>query len=648
MNRKKIGCFINNPESTYQQRVLKGLMSQCGRYGWDLVLFTSLVEPCISFTEYMEGEYNIFSLADFDLLDAVVVVSIPLVIEGNTDRVQQLGQMLKEKYRGPVVSLDFPVCDYPVVHTDDYMAFREIARHVSLKHGCDKIMCLTGPENHPVAQTRLRAVRDELSDEGKELPGDRVVFGDFWYPSGTQLAERILSGEVEMPQAVICTSDHMAISLVNRLTAGGVKVPEQVIVTGYDATPESVMNPIVITSYTPRVVTAAQQAINYLKEILEPCVPTAPCDAMLEDHFSIGFSCGCPCNFSMITSRLTGNMMMTKRDFERTDIRNNADIWNFLESYMLENLTRSRSVAECMDAIYHRAYLMSPYDHFHLCLRQDWLDPDARLETGYPDKMRYVIHNVPEQSPLYKNSVRWYSDDDSHLFETKRLLPALEEEHVPSAFFFAPVHFVNDTLGYGVLQVSLESGIIPTEVCRNWIRTVSTALQMMRTREKLQAASYTDVFTGLYNRRGMFEKLKELTESESVSPDAMILAYVVDMDDLKTVNDTYGHNEGDRAISIISDVLKEVTAGNEIAVRAGGDEFFLLCIGDYDMKSARGRSDEILRRLREKSAGLPYEISVSVGFCLRNRRDVHKIEEVFHDADAAMYRMKYLHKTGRG
>ncbi|MBO2516177.1 MAG: hypothetical protein CW338_02720 [Clostridiales bacterium] len=646
MSRKRIGCFINNPESTYQQRVLTGLMRQCNRYGWDLVLFTSLVEPCIPYVEYMEGEFNIFSLANFDLLDAVVVVSIPLVIEGNTEKLKQLDRVLKEKCRCPVISLDFPVGDYPVVRTDDYMAFREITRHVSVKHGCNNIWCLTGPEKHPIAQIRLRAVKDELEAEGKELPPSRIFYGDFWYPCGTQLAERIISGELELPEAVICTSDHMAIALVNRLNEGGIRVPDQVIVTGYDATQESLMNPIIITSYIPRVVTMAQQAINYLKEILEPKRETAPCDATGEDHFSIGFSCGCPYDITMITRRLTGSMLRRNRDYERTDIRNNTDIWNYLESYLFENLTGSKSPAECLEGIYRAAYLIYPYDHFHLCLRQDWQDPDVNLTDGYPEKMRYVMHSVPENHPAYGEWEHFYEDDDTRLFDTKMLHPSLFEEHEPSAFFFVPVHFVKDTLGYGVLQTSLSSGITPTEVFRNWIRTVSTSLQMMRTQGKLLASSFTDGVTGLYNRRGMDEKLKE--RLETAAPDARYLAYVVDMDDLKTINDTYGHEEGDRAISLISDVLKEVTAGDEIAIRAGGDEFYLLCVGDYTPEQARERSDEILRRLREKSEGLPYKVIASVGFCLRDRREVRKVEEVLHDADAAMYRMKYSHKTGRG
>lgn len=63
-----------------------------------------------------------------------------------------------------------------------------------------------------------------------------------------------------------------------------------------------------------------------------------------------------------------------------------------------------------------------------------------------------------------------------------------------------------------------------------------------------------------------------------------LFACVIDMDGLKYINDTFGHQEGDFGIIAVSKAVKAITEGNELCVRAGGDEFFVIGIGQYDDK----------------------------------------------------------------
>lgn len=199
---KRIGVFINYPEGFYQQHVLTGLLRQCQRYEYDLLVFSAMVEPGMGSRDYVNGEFCIFSLADFSHLDALVLVSIPM--HENTDFTvrYQVEKYLKEKCTCPVVVLDMPVGDYPVISTDDTVAFSEIAEHMLDVHGLvhpENWYVLQGDPSMELCASRIKGIRRKLSERGLKLPDENIFPGDFWYTGGKALAERIISGELKVP-----------------------------------------------------------------------------------------------------------------------------------------------------------------------------------------------------------------------------------------------------------------------------------------------------------------------------------------------------------------------------------------------------------------------------------------------------------------
>ena len=101
----------------------------------------------------------------------------------------------------------------------------------------------------------------------------------------------------------------------------------------------------------------------------------------------------------------------------------------------------------------------------------------------------------------------------------------------------------------------------------------------MRAKNRYAVLSVHDNMTGLYNRRGMYEKYADMLKK--ALPDERLFVCVIDMDGLKYINDTFGHGEGDCGIMTVSRAAKMLTRDNEICVRAGGDEFFIIGIGAY-------------------------------------------------------------------
>ncbi|MDE7294144.1 MAG: GGDEF domain-containing protein [Oscillospiraceae bacterium] len=646
MRRKLVGFIVANPEAVYQQRVMDGLLSQCRRYGYDCAVFTPLVQTCHFYKEYLDGEVNIYNLINFDKLDGVIVATISLT-ENNTTEVRDMVEaLLKEKCRKPVISLDMPLGDYPMVHTDDRSAFSVITAHLMDVHNCSKIYFLTGMKGHAVSEQRVGGFEDMLKKRGMELDPDNVFYGDFWYTGGEALADKIANGEVERPEAVICASDHMAIGLANRLADRGFKIPEDIIVTGYDATSESAINDITITSYQPEISKAAAEAVNMIRREIEPGAEILAPEKG-ETGLKICSSCGCPENLGYIKQRLSSSLYNVNHNHGDPEVMQSMDISRLLDSYMFENFTASESVEDCLKKINGSAYLIKPFYRYYLCLEENWLDADMCTEKGYPEVMKNVIRSVDAVCDEdYKKS--YIGDGHGHEFETALMLPELydEERENPCVFYFVPMHFKTNTMGYSVLQCDIAQKNRIGIVFRNWIRNVNNALEMIRVQNRLMAFSERDAMTGLYNRRGMERKVKEMAAHATVRDSWLV--FVIDMDGLKFINDTYGHSEGDYGISAVAAASGQIARSSEICVRAGGDEFYIIGLGEYNYIDAIVRIEKFNEALAEENkAEKPFEISASIGFCCEAFSSGCGIDDIIRLADGRMYESKVERKKAR-
>jgi diguanylate cyclase (GGDEF)-like protein len=123
-----------------------------------------------------------------------------------------------------------------------------------------------------------------------------------------------------------------------------------------------------------------------------------------------------------------------------------------------------------------------------------------------------------------------------------------------------------------------------------------------------------------------------------------MLVYL-DVDDLKTINDTLGHQMGDRALMRVADVLRETFRQSDIIARIGGDEFAVMAL-EASEENETQLLDRLKRRLQEvnQESGAPYDLSVSVGAARFPGDGTTRLEELLVMVDDAMYRDKFLKK----
>lgn len=637
--RKLIGLITAVPESIHAKRVLEGVFDQCEKYGYDVAVFAPLTHFSMVHKDYVRGEVNIYELINFDLLDGVIVDSISL-IENNDESIRNsICDKLKKDCRRPVVSLNLPMGEYMTADSSDRPVFREMVEHVLDVHKVTDICFLTGPKDYPIAEERVQIFREVMQERGLPVNAEQIVYGDFWYTGGIALADKMLAGEKSIPEAVICASDHMAIGLANKLADNGIKVPEDVIVLGFEASQEAALNEISITSFESNEAKTAAEAVNMLRQKIEPNAEVIAYEVQKSKYLHAGMSCGCDPDFLHSARTFKDSFYYLFGNYEQNDWLNNIDIGLLMEGYVVEQLSATELPQECLQKIYLNTFYARPYSEFYLCLKEDWLDTEKVITKGYPDKMKTVVVTMDAEGTGY------YEDEKSEIFETKWMLPQMFEQHeAPSVYYFSPVHFQEKMLGYAVLCRSLKEKRKVGIVYRNWLRNVNNALEMIRAKNSLRKLSIYDAMTGAYNRRGMDMMLQNMLNGANEGDNLFVS--VIDMDGLKYVNDNFGHAEGDFGIKLVCDSAIKTSRTEEICIRAGGDEFYVVGVGKYTQEDIVQRKKEFYDSIRmaDRTSGKPYPISASIGCAIAPVCDSLYIMSVVNEADEDMYKNKLERK----
>lgn len=171
-------------------------------------------------------------------------------------------------------------------------------------------------------------------------------------------------------------------------------------------------------------------------------------------------------------------------------------------------------------------------------------------------------------------------------------------------------------------------------------RLESTMNEIREKNDLLNVLSVTDELTGLYNRRGFFESAQQLIQNKAYAGKHSVLAYI-DMDNLKQVNDKFGHKDGDFSLKSISDTLKKSFPRGSVIARIGGDEFaaFVPDLGSDSVENIRRNLDYYSDRVNATD-DKPYFIEFSYGFKEFTCSDTLNIETDMIEADSKLYKDK--------
>ncbi|MDE6745113.1 MAG: diguanylate cyclase, partial [Oscillospiraceae bacterium] len=439
-------------------------------------------------------------------------------------------------------------------------------------------------------------------------------------------------------------NDSMAVGVCSKLNELGYLVPDDVIVTGMDGIPESHTHFPSITTLMCDLDSAGIVAAQRVFQIITGEIPAVGSE-IIDGKILYRESCGCE------AARLTTEDNKIKRE-----LYGEIDLWNGFSDrvvLMSEAATGGYTFDETLEKI--KPFLKDLWTkECWLCICDDfvtgvesledvYLSYDTYRKNGYSERIQYVMHGVNDE---------YY--DFLEPFSTAELLPdfdKLMEKY--DNFLFMPLHFQDRTIGYVAMEFKF--------VDRNYhllhtlITNISRVLENARIQSELKTVVgrledmyIRDSMTNLYNRRGFYQFTPKLYE-KCVAESRGFMIVSVDLDNLKGINDTYGHHEGDNAITTIAKALKAAAGENDIVARFGGDEYIAsgICLSDDYAENFLNRFKAYLDDYNA-SSGKPYLIEASCGTCSLSPASEKSIDEFIKSADELMYAQKAIHRKHRG
>jgi two-component system, cell cycle response regulator len=206
-------------------------------------------------------------------------------------------------------------------------------------------------------------------------------------------------------------------------------------------------------------------------------------------------------------------------------------------------------------------------------------------------------------------------------------------------------------LGIRAVSSGAQDHIVKSELAGSRLaRAVLYAMERHRQSASLRERTIVDELTGLYNRRGFFT-LGEQTLLLMRRRGRELAVVFVDLDGLKRVNDTYGHERGDELIRGAAALLRATFRDSDIVARIGGDEFAVVA-HETDGRSTAMIMGRLKAALAKHNAPLPVEhrLSMSVGAVHRTAVEGAELSELLAEADSEMYaekRRRHVAAPGR-
>ena len=209
------------------------------------------------------------------------------------------------------------------------------------------------------------------------------------------------------------------------------------------------------------------------------------------------------------------------------------------------------------------------------------------------------------------------------LNEERKSVPTMEQKYLK--------------LDGSVIDVEASAVPITFENSNGSLSFVRDITDRKRMEEEIREMSFRDQMTELYNRRGFITMAEQQIRTATRARRAMLLTFV-DCDGLKGINDTLGHEEGDRALIDTANVLRQTFRESDIIARLGGDEFAVLSIDAAD-----GNPEELLKRLAQNihafnaTGARPYGLSMSWGTVVYDPHAPLSLDGLMSAADELMY-----------
>ena len=616
-----------------QVSFLKAFNQACERKKYKLFVFSSSIDFQTDFNT--QPEEAIFDLMDTAKFDAVVIMTNSFI-----DQVIPLKIAERAAASGTFcVSLNEPLKDCVTVRIDFANSFELVVRHIIEYHGVKKVNFIAGQKGNPYSEERLAVFRRVCAENNIEVEEDRIGYGDFWEVPTDKVMDDFLSSGKKI-DAIICANDLMAMEACRKLRNAGLNVPDDVLVSGFDGIElEKFHYPRLATSIY-NVDEAAEVAIDLMDRSIRG--ERLDNEYIVSCKFREGQSCGCLYHNVFLEGIRNVGIKAFEAHRSLRDLEANIQLlWE-----KISKLSALNDLYGVWGELYYIADRYFPAD-FDLYINDDFLRDDLEIWPTVPVGDRE--HAIQLYTDIMRMPVMIRDGVFSNGHEAYRKDLVVDPDVIikkSGVAMFMPIYTQGSTIGYAMCNFNPED--MQYFLLLAFVNNINQVFDSHKERIDQQNKFCIDQLTKLLNRKGFYRRVEEVM-NDALSEEKTLCAISIDMNGLKGINDTYGHTEGDYALSNIGDIILSTRPERGVCARFGGDEFAIV-FADYNAEEKTSEIiDTIRRKLAEVNAtdGKPYKLECSIGTAGRVPTSWDDLERLLLEADKKMYTNKRALKAGR-
>ncbi|MCR4741819.1 MAG: GGDEF domain-containing protein [Treponema sp.] len=620
MSKKKFAVLTSGWSVDYVLSTLQGMREACKKANADLYVFT--------FYRYLESkdEANTTGFAIFDLInyqDYDGIIIMPNLF--NDDRLVEIQRKKILESGIPAVSLIQPLEGLHFINSENHLAYKKLILHLINEHKLSHLCYIGGPDGNAGSESNYKAFVEAIKESGLNIK-DQIFAGktDWSYDTAYQVAKNLFTDKNNLPQAVVCVNDWAAMATIRAAEENGIRVPQDLKIVGFD---NISISDKVIPSISSVDINANQMGIAAIELLLSK--PKRVTSRIVYAETIIRSSCGCVNEITpeQVQYSMSYNSLLDKEQQFASQLRHLED--TFIKHETLMSLTNN------LQTYFEKRHLFEGPD-FAILINQGVIDSlqesiDSPEESRTFDEKLKTIVNIQNGKPSQRFDI-----------DKRQLIPENMISEESTLYLFLPIFNQKYLHGYYLSKNCLD--LLLNKSAYNWTRNFGTIIEKFRQTsvyryisEQLKVLSTKDSLSDLLNRAGLDMygfSLFERNNEEGI-PTQIIF---VDINDMKTINDKYGHLQGDLAVKTVADSIAKEIPQSYIAVRYGGDEFVI--IGPYLEEIDYCKKIENHLAQKVKKMTLPYNLTASFGskiFAANERQDLLSAIKV---VDEIMYKNK--------
>ncbi len=596
--KQVIGVCMTKMHWSSRLSFLDGLKCCAIRERFKLMVFNSFVD-FFKQDDGDRGAKSVYDLPNMDIVDVLIIFDECFL---NKDVMGSIIESARAQGK-PVIVIDakYEGCFSILSDYDD--AYVQLMAHVIREHKRTNTYYLAGyPQGDPTSQRRIACYKKALAMCGLPFEETQVGYGEYWSDPAQWAVQRLVDHADPMPNVIFCANDYMAIAVCDKLKENGLRVPEDVVVTGFDGTDAASYSIPQITTCAQDMELLAQQCVEVVRAALSGSAPYE-----VKNPFVSVFteSCGC--------------QGRGQEDFRKVSasLHSMVDDVRTHEDFMYAWMNRMFDIKD-MNGLY-TALANSILEDSYVCLNSDiipvMMEGRAKREENFSEEMIMISSRYTRPQRLQENPLL-----------LKDMVPCLEDwARDDSVYILNSIYVGEIVCGYYAFRTDNVS--VNLHKLKRIVNTVNLAFRVAMNyfrqanlRTSVEKAALTNSVTGLPNLKGSIRWFKQFATPENRKKTLCVSVY--GLPKYTYIQENYGIAAAEEAVTFVAEALKLANTENCFIGHIADDEFIVINFFDENenlseaISSTINRATGVFFKLVEdynKGTGREYYVEVNCG-----------------------------------